>query len=233
MRDNFIQNTTIKSYDGITLAIVNYNVEIFCDALFYCNNILCPENIRRSVPKRRAEYFAGRLSAQRALSLYGYENFHVKSQVTGSPIWPYGINGSIAHSRDYAVALLSSNANISYVGIDVESIVNRDVADAVKRYALHENEVEMLQKSEMIYEKAVTLFFSIKESFFKSVSEYMMAPFSIYDINIISLDEKDNYCVVHVAPEKSPAWYQLPMLKVYFWFADGDTVISYVLSDRG
>jgi len=60
-----------------------------------------------------------------------------------------------------------------------------------------------------------------------------MAPFSIYDINIISLDEKDNYCVVHVAPEKSPAWYQLPMLKVYFWFADGDTVISYVLSDRG
>ena len=70
---------------------------------------------------RNMEFLAGRLAAARALGLDPTKSV-IEKDPRGAPIWPEGIVGSIAHTREIAVAAIGSTANYRAIGLDLEVI---------------------------------------------------------------------------------------------------------------
>jgi hypothetical protein len=62
--------------------------------------------LRNSVPKRQAEFVAGRICAREALTGWGHDNVVVGIGAHREPIWPQGLLGSITHCADYAAAVV-------------------------------------------------------------------------------------------------------------------------------
>lgn len=78
--------------------------------------------VARAVPKRRAEYAAGRACARSALSdLTGRPAGPVLREAErGAPRWPDGVVGSITHCDGYRAAAVARHADVLTLGIDAE-----------------------------------------------------------------------------------------------------------------
>jgi 4'-phosphopantetheinyl transferase EntD len=77
--------------------------------------------VARAVPKRRAEYAAGRACAREALAGLGLPPGPIlRDAERGAPVWPSGIVGSITHCDGYRAAAVARSADILTLGIDAE-----------------------------------------------------------------------------------------------------------------
>lgn len=70
-----------------------------------------------AVPKRLAEFRAGRMAARRALGELGVADVALPVAADRAPVWPDGIMGSIAHAAEIAIAVASRT---HVLGVDVE-----------------------------------------------------------------------------------------------------------------
>jgi 4'-phosphopantetheinyl transferase EntD len=61
-------------------------------------------------PGRLATFRAGRSCAHRAVAALGLRSTAILRDAGGAPVWPVGLTGSIAHTRDIAVALVTRDA---------------------------------------------------------------------------------------------------------------------------
>jgi 4'-phosphopantetheinyl transferase EntD len=73
-----------------------------------------------SVDAVRRASGAARLVARGLLSRLGYSECPITRGRSGSPTWPAGIRGSLAHDSDYAVAAICRSRDFKALGIDVE-----------------------------------------------------------------------------------------------------------------
>jgi 4'-phosphopantetheinyl transferase EntD len=73
-----------------------------------------------SVAKVRRASGAGRIAARALMTRLGYAAQPVRRALSGAPLWPTGLVGSIAHDDTIAVAALASSADFSALGIDIE-----------------------------------------------------------------------------------------------------------------
>lgn len=102
-------------------------------------------------------------SIARALSAnLGYADCEFPRSPTGSPIWPEGLIGSLAHDADIAAAVLCSAGRLGGIGVDAEPVGHIDAA--VARLILRPDEVKPAQSANLT-PKAV---FCIKEAVFKA-----------------------------------------------------------------
>jgi 4'-phosphopantetheinyl transferase EntD len=77
--------------------------------------------VAAAVPKRQAEYAAGRACARAALTeLCGTAGPLLRDTVRGAPVWPEGVVGSITHCDGYRAAAVAHTADILTLGIDAE-----------------------------------------------------------------------------------------------------------------
>lgn len=60
--------------------------------------------VARAVPKRRAEFAAGRRAARMALAALGLPKTEIPVGPHRAPVWPEGVAGSITHDRGLALA---------------------------------------------------------------------------------------------------------------------------------
>lgn len=74
--------------------------------------------LARAIPKRRAEFAAGRRAARAAMAMLGLPAAAIPQGADRAPIWPAGLTGSIAHC-DHACIAAVSTTHIS-LGIDIE-----------------------------------------------------------------------------------------------------------------
>ena len=72
---------------------------------FARHGVHCPPAVERSVPRRRAEYLAGRRAAQAALLEHGVAACDIGTGGDRAPAWPEGYTGSITHSVRMAAAV--------------------------------------------------------------------------------------------------------------------------------
>jgi len=79
-----------------------------------------------AVPRRRAEYLAGRHCAARALAALGCGE-PVRRHEDGTPEWPTGFVGSITHSHGRVLAVASRHDVLTSVGVDLELLVAEHV----------------------------------------------------------------------------------------------------------
>ncbi|TNF58580.1 MAG: 4'-phosphopantetheinyl transferase superfamily protein [Burkholderiales bacterium] len=76
--------------------------------------------IAGAIPRRQREFAAGRSSARTAIRHLNGTEVPIPVCEDRSPLWPAGIVGSIAHSRDVCLAVVGLQAAWKSIGIDVE-----------------------------------------------------------------------------------------------------------------
>lgn len=131
--------------------------------------LILPATLGNAVPKRKAEFLAGRYCARAALfQLGGNPDATVGIGTNRVPVWPPGFVGSITHTHCYASALVAHQKHVRAVGLDSETWIEAASADSVGPQILTPRESHSgrmhLFESPLHY---LTLVFSAKESLFK------------------------------------------------------------------
>ncbi|MHC5110915.1 MAG: 4'-phosphopantetheinyl transferase family protein [Planctomycetota bacterium] len=145
----------------------------------YAEHVLYPEEaalVREAVPKRRAEFAAGRCLAREALSQLGVVDFPILRGPGREPIWPDGITGSITHCVGFCGVAVARMDRTMAIGLDVESSAPLD-QELVPMICIAKEQANMHRTSEMAPGLTAKLIFSAKESVYKCV--YMSTGISL------------------------------------------------------
>lgn len=121
--------------------------------------------VARAVPKRVAEFAAGRRAARRALDSIGREAVDLPAGPNRAPVWPEGVTGSITHDGDLALAAVALLGEVRSLGLDLTEAA--PLPGATRGHILrHEDEADLSE----IEARAV---FSAKESLYKALSPHV------------------------------------------------------------
>lgn len=155
----------------LPLCLVRFDVDAFHPDMFSAASMARPDRIARSVHKRQAEYFFGRLAARAAMVMRFHEPCDVPIGEQREPIWPDGMTGSISHVEGLAAATVVPRDVVSGVGIDIEVVVNsEEMKEAIAATAIDDQEfayLKTLQGDHFDMHWLLTLAFSAKEALFK------------------------------------------------------------------
>jgi enterobactin synthetase component D len=142
---------------------------VFDDSWFRQYDIELPHLVASSVLKRRKDFFFGRLCAREAVRQLKRDFIaQIPIGPGGYPIFPDGIEGSISHGGDYAVAVCQS-AEFGRVGIDLEPLMTLATAAEVGPLIAGRNEVDLIDWADTCEPLRLTLIFSAKEALFKAM----------------------------------------------------------------
>ena len=86
--------------------------------------------VEKAVPKRQAEFAAGRRAAREALAPMGLGGTEIPKGEDRRPHWPSGVVGSISHQGTIAIAAAAPDTVIRALGIDLAEAV--PLADKVR-----------------------------------------------------------------------------------------------------
>lgn len=84
---------------------------------------LFPEELdalARAVPRRRAEFAAGRRAARAAMGELGLAEDAIPMAPSRAPVWPQGVVGTITHAEGVALALVARGHGYHGLGLDIE-----------------------------------------------------------------------------------------------------------------
>jgi 4'-phosphopantetheinyl transferase EntD len=122
--------------------------------------------LKGSVPKRAAEFAAGRLCARRALAEFGIHDFALRVGDNREPLWPPRMVGSITHTADLCVAVVAAEGELAAVGLDSEVV--GQVPEEIWPTICVSAELAWLESlPDAERTVGVTLLFSAKEAFYK------------------------------------------------------------------
>lgn len=172
-------------------SLLQFDREAFDVAAFDAWGIERPTTIARSVMKRQAEFFFGRLAARLAMLALGRPGVPIPIGPSHQPLWPQGLVGSISHSHDLAAALVLEQARARAVGIDVEKIVSGTARDALLAFGVDASEaayLRALSTRDLPFEALLTLVFSAKESLFKGAFEQVGRYFDFLAARVSDID---------------------------------------------
>lgn len=189
----FIHTTVLPLYDGEcrhALFVGQFRMASMTPSLFSMHAIDCPPPVARSVPKRQAEFLAGRICAKAALQAHGFGHHEVAIGRQREPVWPDGMVGSITHNGTYAAAVACPRADLVGIGIDIESIAAPDILAGMIDLVMSPTEAECLRASDCGLDAAClqTLVFSAKESFYKAAFGEVNAFFGFDAIELVGID---------------------------------------------
>jgi enterobactin synthetase component D len=120
----------------------------------------------RAVPRRHAEFLAGRWCARRALAAVGGQG-PVGRADGGAPEWPRGFVGSITHADGRVLAVAARADDHASVGVDVERVVSDATAAELRARVLTASEHALLVDVFGDPTAAFTAAFSAKEALYK------------------------------------------------------------------
>ncbi len=146
-----------------------------------------PHQLRQAVPKRQAEFVAGRKAAAAACRLLGIEASNLPIGLDRRPVWPPDTVGSISHSDSLAVAVIARRAACAGVGIDVERLREEPVTDYLVPGTVSEAEITLL-RDHFGREQAALLLFSAREAVFKAISPMLKERPDFHDFQCTGID---------------------------------------------
>ncbi len=133
-----------------------------------------------AVPRRLAEFTAGRIAARRVLASLGHPPAALPMGADRAAIWPPGLSGSIAHDADLAIAVGRMGAPL---GVDLEP--DAPLEEALWPVICQEGELTRLQGDTG---RQVRQVFCAKEAVFKAQPADARAMFG-FDMLDITLAE--------------------------------------------
>jgi enterobactin synthetase component D len=185
----FVDEINIENSSHVlSVAYCKYDQRQFKNNDFKALGIICPQHITEAVIKRKSEYLAGRYMAKTALGEIGVTWGDIPTGKNRSPVWPANTVGSITHSNNIAICCVANNLNIKYLGIDIEHLMESNLAREIKINIITEREEVYLQSKLHKIEQYVTLAFSAKESLFKAIYQYVGFYFDFMAAEVIFID---------------------------------------------
>ncbi|QLF91919.1 4'-phosphopantetheinyl transferase superfamily protein [Pseudomonas sp. ABC1] len=158
--------------------------------------IALPASIVRSVPRRQAEFIAGRLCAREALRvLTGLASIPAIGP-DRAPQWPEGVCGSISHCGDIAMAVVAPLDSTACVGIDIEHRL-----DERKAHELHEQILISRERERFLRLPTeqrgwlLSLTFSLKESLYKALYPLTGTHFYFEDAELLEHSNDGKACL--------------------------------------
>lgn len=160
----------------------HFQLQEYRDPLYAEWQMSMPLAIQRAVPKRKAEFLAGRLAARWACDAAGYpEPAEIRIGDLRAPVWPAGWRGSITHcfpapGQGVALAMAfpaipNGSESSIHAGIDAELVMDPHYVRMLAESALTSSERALVLASrDMDADVLVTLLFSAKESLFKALA---------------------------------------------------------------
>jgi len=174
--------------EGLSEYLCQYSAYVYNDLLFKEYQLHCPPDILRTVDKRKAAYLAGRYCARQALAPFELADFVVLNAPDRSPIWPNGLLGSISHSDNHAIAVVSDDKYFVGVGTDIEPVVGDDAMREIMPRILNSDELGLMEFNHLTDRHLFTILFSLKESFFKAAYRLVQGFFGFEAISVLALD---------------------------------------------
>lgn len=174
---------------------------------FSRSGITLPPSLNNAAPKRRAEFLAGRLCAQRALLRLTNQAHSPEINADRSPLWPQHCVGSITHSDSWAAAIVAKQAHYLGLGLDIERSLSHADAEKLAPALLTPAELARLQGlSPEQFAYMVTASFSLKESLFKALYPLLGKPFYFEGAELIYWDNASGSARLRLVNTLSPDW---------------------------
>jgi len=183
-------NTEFFTQVPATLYTAKFNITEYHDTFFTDENILFPANIQRAVTKRKAEYFAGRYLAKQVLAQHGTKAFDLRSDPQRCPLWPNQLVGSISHTKNIALCAIANKTHIIALGIDIEFWIKKQSEKLIKSTVINPQEEQLIKASGLVFNQALTLIFSAKESLFKALYPQVGYYFDFSAALLTNIDKK-------------------------------------------
>ena len=165
---NYIKKYKFEDFNGQIL-LCSFDLENWCDDLFNLHNIFFPENIKISISKRKAHYFAGRFLSKIILSKMGIIDFNLLSGTGNEPLWPKNIIGSLSHTENHAICAITLPIETTVIGIDIQEYISKVTANEIWSSIITSSEKEFLSMIKIDFPILLTLVFSAKESLLKAL----------------------------------------------------------------
>ncbi|MBX6691960.1 4'-phosphopantetheinyl transferase superfamily protein [Pseudomonas sp. USTB-Z] len=180
--------------------------------------VLPSASLLRSVPKRQAEYLAGRVCARAALQHLDGRDYVPGTHEDRSPIWPAGIHGSITHGKGWAAAVVAGENSCQGLGLDQEALLDDARAERLMGEILTPAELERLDRRQLGL--TVTLTFSLKESLFKTLYPLTRQRFYFEHAEVLDWSA-EGLARLRLLTDLSPRWQQGAELQGQFCLQDG------------
>ncbi|MDN3483780.1 4'-phosphopantetheinyl transferase superfamily protein [Pseudoalteromonas sp. APC 3224] len=193
---DFITETEIWEHISLPIRLVTckFDIHNFSPEYFECFDVPFEPTISKAVPKRQAEFLAGRLAAAEALKVIGapIPLKSIKASQNKGPQWPNEVAGSISHTNDIAAAIVGPSSIISSLGIDIEEHIEESVCIQIAKQIHNEDEISLFINKGIESNKATTILFSAKEALYKALYKYVNCFFGFEIAQAINLDLKHN-----------------------------------------
>ncbi len=166
-------------------------------------NLPLPASLQQAVPKRQAEFLAGRLCAHHALARLNGPTASIPAGKDRAPQWPAGYVGSITHSDTRAAAIVGHASHFSGLGIDHEEIMEPALAEKLQRSILLPQETPLRPQS-LTFAAFTSLVFSAKEALYKATYPLIGKMFGFHDVALLRLTPTHLHFAMHA--DTLPDW---------------------------
>lgn len=189
-----------------------------CDIEVAANlRIKIPISILRSVPKRQAEFIAGRYMAKLCLNALSTSDYDIAIGTHRQPLWPELFTGAISHNSDRALALVTEKTAYSFVGIDVENWINTKTAMQISSEVCDKVELALFQERGISFQMATSIIFSAKETLFKATFPYIGRYFGFECAHITEVNVEEQSLLLKLALPLSHFCADRQTFKCYYF----------------
>ena len=176
--------------------------------------------IEQAMPKRAAEFRAGRILARQALGKLGCPPSPIPRGPDRRPLWPEGFLGSISHSDYLCAAAVAKTDQYLGLGLDLEPDI--PLKPQLRRMICRPEEHEDLERPLALAGGPPLdrgkLIFVAKEAFFKAY--YPQARFFLdFRHARIDIDEKQTTFVLEIVEPEAPRLTEHHAVGKWTWVA--------------
>jgi enterobactin synthetase component D len=230
-----VERSLPGQHAAMPYVLARFHLARFSSEQFALHAIDFPTHIRNSVPKRQAEFIAGRICAQTVLKAYGIEGQGVGIGGHREPVWPPGFVGSITHNGQYAAAVACKNIALLGMGMDIETVIDDDARAAMVELVVSATELAYLQQMAasgactLGFDRLLTIVFSAKESFFKAAFAHVREYFDFDAAHVYEIDparQLIRFRCVHALSAHLPRGRECV---AYFELLDAASILTVVL----
>ncbi|MCL1125679.1 4'-phosphopantetheinyl transferase family protein [Shewanella surugensis] len=192
----------------VILLSCQFDINAFQPSLFSQHQIALPSKLEKAVPKRQAEFLAGRFLAK---TCFTDLSLPYKEIINGSdrcPIWPKNIIGTITHSNETAACAITTAANIVALGIDLEYDINVKTCEDIYKSIINEQEETFLRSLNCPFNQVMTLVFSAKESIYKALYPKIKQFFNFDAVTITALNLEQQVLTLELSKDWSSTFQQ-------------------------
>ncbi|MBT4791339.1 MAG: 4'-phosphopantetheinyl transferase superfamily protein [Halobacteriovoraceae bacterium] len=177
---------------------VNYTTKDISPEDFRKYAYILPTSMGKAIDAKKYEFILGRLCSQKDLD----NIYQIDKGLLGEPVFPTGIKGSISHSKDFVISVVSEDQSIRSLGIDIERCVDEKRMDVIKKMALTDEEISYLDGYQGDKLRLATIIFSAKETLFKLLNPLCETYINFHEGIFSNFDEKKQQFEIRLVSDK-------------------------------